>query len=67
MMVKITYRMKIHCIDIPTQSVETRKNTPLPLSRGESENPLFGGDFNSFQLVPMLCVGTQHLTLRVLL
>jgi len=54
-MVKIMYRMKNHCIDIPTQGMETRKNTPLPLSRGESEN----------QLVPMLCVGTQYLTLRV--
>ncbi len=43
-MVKITYRMKNHYIDIPTQSMETRKNTLLPLSRGESEN----------QLVPML-------------
>lgn len=47
-MVKITYRMKIHRIDIPTQSVETRKNTPLPLSRGESENPLFGGETSYF-------------------
>src|SRR3972149_1886008 len=42
-MVKITCFMKIHCIDIPTQGVETRKNTPLPLSRGE-----FQLVFNSF-------------------
>jgi len=47
-MVKIAYRMRNHCIDIPTQGVEKRKNTPLPLSRGESENPLFEGDFNAF-------------------
>ena len=47
-MVKITYRMKIHCIDIPTPGVETRNNTPLPLSRGESENLLFGGETSYF-------------------
>ena len=55
-MVKITYRMKIHCIDIPTQSVETRKNTPLPLSRGESENPLFGGKTSYFCASVPLCL-----------
>jgi len=47
-MVKITYRMKNHCVDIPTQGVETRNNTPLPLSRGESENPLFGVETSCF-------------------
>jgi hypothetical protein len=54
MMVKITYRIKNH--SFPTQSVGTRENTPLPpLNRGE------------FQLVPTLCVGTQHLTLSLAL
>jgi hypothetical protein len=47
-MVKITYRIKNHCIDIPTQSVETRNKTPLPLSKVESEKPIFGGETSYF-------------------
>ena len=47
-MLRITYRMRIHCINIPTQGVETRKSTHLPLSRGESKNPLFEGETSYF-------------------